>query len=263
MTFRRELLSGSIHEISSTLFDEDENLVFAFGLNRILASAPNKAIRVKRASDETELDIGWDSNGNFDISAYSSFISGTTGVIVKWYDQKSGNDCVLNDAIKAPVYNAGDSNYVPAIDFIGDKGFVSQTFPFSNLNASVFTVLNTYQREVSSHSLFDRYYSTSNGGGLLWAYNTPLRFSGFPYPLSVYANGEQLQQPFLLNAYESKSFVVHYRLSLALLDFAVGNASGFTSGGKYGQAEILVYRGDMSTKIGAITKRIMARHNIT
>ena len=55
------------------------------------------AIRVRRASDNTEQDIGFDGDGLLDESALATFCAGTDGFIRTWYDQ-SGNG---NDATQA------------------------------------------------------------------------------------------------------------------------------------------------------------------
>lgn len=62
---------------------------FAFGIRRLSGSYTGALIRIIRASDSTEMDIGYIGE-DLDASAVSSFCSGTTGYIVKAYDQ-SGN----------------------------------------------------------------------------------------------------------------------------------------------------------------------------
>jgi hypothetical protein len=57
---------------------------------RKLSLAATSAFRVKRTSDNSEQDIGFDVNGNLDTGSLTSFVGGATGRIVDWYDQ-SGN----------------------------------------------------------------------------------------------------------------------------------------------------------------------------
>ncbi len=63
-------------------------------------------LRIKRASDDGELDIGFDILGYLDEMAILSFCSGTTGNIVKWYDQ-SGNGLDLSHATGPAFFAAG------------------------------------------------------------------------------------------------------------------------------------------------------------
>jgi hypothetical protein len=53
------------------------------------------AIRVRRASDSAEQDIGFDGAGLLDTSALATFCAGTDGFVKTWYDQSgNGNDPV-------------------------------------------------------------------------------------------------------------------------------------------------------------------------
>lgn len=61
----------------------------AYGLRR-LYSAATWAIKVRRASDNATLDIGFDALGNLDLAALAAFSVGTTATVQVIYDQ-SGN----------------------------------------------------------------------------------------------------------------------------------------------------------------------------
>lgn len=62
----------------------------AYSLRKLKGSYSGSAIRVRRSSDNTEQDIGFDGNGNLNQSALTSFVGAGNGFIVTWYDQ-SGN----------------------------------------------------------------------------------------------------------------------------------------------------------------------------
>lgn len=62
----------------------------AYSLRKVKSNYNGSAIRVRRSSDNTELDIGFDSNGNLDTSALLSFVGSSKGYVSIWYDQ-SGN----------------------------------------------------------------------------------------------------------------------------------------------------------------------------
>lgn len=68
---------------------------------KLLTDVVGAAIRIQRASDNAQMDIGFTSDGELDVAAIGTFCSGTTGWIVKWYDQ-SGN----NRHVTAPFANA-------------------------------------------------------------------------------------------------------------------------------------------------------------
>lgn len=60
----------------------------AYSIRR-LRTASSLCLRVRRASDSAESDIGWSGN-DIDVAAITAFCSGTNGFVVTWYDQ-SGN----------------------------------------------------------------------------------------------------------------------------------------------------------------------------
>ncbi len=62
----------------------------AFSLRKLSSSYTGNAIKVRRASDNTEQDIGFSSSGGLDESALTSFCASTDCFVTTWYDQ-SGN----------------------------------------------------------------------------------------------------------------------------------------------------------------------------
>lgn len=87
------------------------NLVACYGTRRLVRGYTGNAIKVKRASDSTELDIGFLSDGALDAQSLDAFLYGTTGNVTVWYDQ-SGN---AYDATPT----AGYEPVIPQIDQLG------------------------------------------------------------------------------------------------------------------------------------------------
>jgi hypothetical protein len=82
------------------LLDEYSGAAAAYSLRLLRTEYTGSAIRVRRASDSEELDIGFAAN-ELDTSALTTFCSGTNGFVKTWYDQ-SGN---ANDATQATAAN--------------------------------------------------------------------------------------------------------------------------------------------------------------
>jgi hypothetical protein len=73
------------------ILDSYSGAAVAYSTSRRMSIAyTSSLIRVRRSSDNTEQDIGYDGSGNLDESALTSFIGANNGFIVKIYDQ-SGN----------------------------------------------------------------------------------------------------------------------------------------------------------------------------
>jgi hypothetical protein len=62
----------------------------AYGLRKLYNSWLDPAIRVRRSSDDAQIDIRFDRNGNLDLAALLTFVGSGNGFVTTWYDQ-SGN----------------------------------------------------------------------------------------------------------------------------------------------------------------------------
>lgn len=71
------------------VLDGISNVAAAYSLRQLRTAYAGSAVRVRRSSDSTEQDIGFVA-GEFDSSAFTTFVGGGTGFVKTWYDQ-SGN----------------------------------------------------------------------------------------------------------------------------------------------------------------------------
>ena len=62
----------------------------AYSLRKLRSTYTGFAIRVRRSSDNTETDIGFDSSDGLDTTSLTSFVGAGSGFVTTWYDQ-SGN----------------------------------------------------------------------------------------------------------------------------------------------------------------------------
>lgn len=75
----------------SLLLDQyGEDVLAAYSFRKLSSSYTGSAVRVRKVPTLTEQDIGFDSNGNLDTAALTSFLGTDDGFISVWYDQ-SGN----------------------------------------------------------------------------------------------------------------------------------------------------------------------------
>ena len=85
-------INGQDLVTASLLLDSfGANVLAAYSFRKLSSSYSGDAVRVRRTSDNTEQDIGFDSNGNLDTSSLTTFLGSSDGYISKWYDQAGNN----------------------------------------------------------------------------------------------------------------------------------------------------------------------------
>src|SRR4029077_4810069 len=104
----------------------------AYSFRKLRDAYAGPAIRIRRASDNVEMDFGF-LGADFNAPAAPSFIGGSSGFIAKWYDQ-SGNAL---DVIQAT------SSTQPSYSAAGLNGFASALFdrPDEQLSKSSFDIV--------------------------------------------------------------------------------------------------------------------------
>lgn len=112
------------------LLDLYPGAAVAYSLRKLRAAYTGSAIRVRRASDNTEQNIGFDGLGNLNTSALTAFCSGTNGFVTTWFDQSGNNQNVIQAAaVSQPQIVASGSVILeggfPAVKFDGSNDFLN------------------------------------------------------------------------------------------------------------------------------------------
>ena len=112
------------------LLDLYPGAAVAYSLRKLRTAYIGNSIRVRRASDNTEQNIGFDSLGNLDTSALTAFCSGTNGFVTIWFDQSGNSQNVIQaTAISQPQIVASGSVILeggfPAVKFDGSNDFLN------------------------------------------------------------------------------------------------------------------------------------------
>jgi hypothetical protein len=118
-----------------------------YSMRRSLAAYSGAAIRIRRASDDTEEDIGFDGVGDLDVASAATFIGASTGYITTWYDQ-SGNsrDLVALSQANQPVFSSSNTvwNSKPVLgDASTSIKFQNTSFPSIAVGTG-FTIFAAY-----------------------------------------------------------------------------------------------------------------------
>jgi len=148
------MMAGGI--ITPLLLDLYPGAIGAWSLRKLRNGYSGSAIRVRRASDNAEQNIGFDINGDLNTAALSAFCTGTNGFVTTWYDQASNKNGLQTAATSQPkIYDSVTGvltqNGKPAVSFDGvddffDCGLINGgTKPanFSSMNVSRYSNLAT------------------------------------------------------------------------------------------------------------------------
>lgn len=71
----------------------------SYSLRKMRVAYTGYAIRVRRSSDDTTLDIGFNSNGTLDTTSLLSFVGANDGYVSIWYDQSTNGKNATQTAL--------------------------------------------------------------------------------------------------------------------------------------------------------------------
>ena len=183
-----------INEVWSSyayLLDDYSGAAAAYSLRLLRSAYTGSAIKVRRASDNTEQDIGF-VNNELDVSTLESFCSGTNGFVTTWYDQSgngynatqttaanqpqivSSGSAILDNGKPAALFN-GSSNYLITANYnfsATDKIYTAVVANSETNNATRLTFAlsdnSTYRSFAASYfqatGRFAAQFSTNNTG---------------------------------------------------------------------------------------------------
>lgn len=90
MSIKLGLLASSQQQAAVPLLDLYPGAFAAYSLRKLRTAYTGSAIRVRRSSDNTQIDIGFNGTGGLDTTALTTFVGAGNGFVTIWYDQ-SGN----------------------------------------------------------------------------------------------------------------------------------------------------------------------------
>jgi len=207
------------------LLDTYGGAAAAYSVRRLSSTYEGSLMEVRRSSDNTVQDIGYDSNGDLDTTSLLSFVGAEDGFVRTWYDQSgNGNDATQTTTSSQPqIVSSGNlilENSKPALSCNGTSHFmeINTALSYTNQdNNSVYAIsksTNTNTRErivfggIGVSTRFNlAYESTSNGitytnsSGFSNGVFTSTSLRGSQFLLygdkngttqEIYANGESL-----------------------------------------------------------------------
>jgi len=138
---------GDYFTQNTPLLDTYSGAAAAYSLRKLSSSYSGSAIRVRRSSDNTEQDIGFNVFGELDTVSLLAF-AGTGDAFVKtWYDQASTNDATQTTTANQPkIVSSGAvivENGKPAVEFDGSSNILDASLTIPNDFTAIITGLST------------------------------------------------------------------------------------------------------------------------
>lgn len=254
------------------LLDSYEGAAAAYSLRRLRSAYTGPAVRVRRESNNDELDIYFDGQGNLDTASLEAFCAGTNGFVKVWYDQgQGGNDAEqIATGAQPKIVSSGSvltENGLPTVQFIDSTFEVGSTDLYGQTN---FDAYIAYSTSDTSYILFG---DSTVGGKFSYVINssetsTALQ-SGYN-ETSLYVNGAEVSidaatttREDLYNAcvLGTMTLEVHQgHTTSSWVDFKISAYSGRKLTGNV--SEIILYGSDQSAKRTGIETNINDFYNI-
>ncbi len=158
MSLDLDLLLSESSSFTTGLLEFYPGAAAAYSLRQLRRSVSPYAIRVRK-SDDTEQDIGFNSNGELDTNALLAFADTGDEWVWVWYDQSSnGNDAEQTTKANQPkIVSSGliiAENGKPALEFNGVSSYMEA--------ADVTTTQPTTFSLVATHDASTVYYFDGN-----------------------------------------------------------------------------------------------------
>ena len=245
------------------LLDDYPGAAAAYSLRRLDSTYTGSSIRVRRASDNAEQDIGFNDN-ELDTSALATFCAGTNGFVKTWYSQTKSNDATQTSTGSQPkIYDSATGvvteNGKPALAFSSSFFQIAITASAGNISAFAVTT-NTATNSFLFDSPTGRFILDGRGGSRGVYYDGSWRGTMHS------GSGQQLQSIFAVSASSGSSYVNSSAINTSLTynQVALGGTSvlGTGTGGAAAYyvagtvQAFIIYTSDQSTNRTGIETNI-------
>jgi hypothetical protein len=141
------------------LLDTYTGAAAAYSVRKLDKDYTGYCMKVRRASDDAEADIGFDGSGDLDTAAIATHCGASAGYVSVWYDM-SGNSINATQATASAqpqIYNGTaviTENGQPALQWDGTNTFLRNS-TLQTSGAHTLVSVNKYTQEVNENALYD------------------------------------------------------------------------------------------------------------
>lgn len=251
------------------LLDTYTGATAAYSVRKLRNAYSGSAIRVRRSSDNTEQDIGFDTNGNLDESALTTFVGAGNGFVTTWYDQSgNGHNLAQSTALNQPqIVGSGTvlkRNSKPILQTDGNSFLTNSTIPsWGSVNSTFCNLYLTSTRGViammsSFNANLNQYFPSRqiNGTNRYYDSVTDITASALPTALNLISIFENSG---VLNVWENNTQLVNNgtadtATATGLYLFRRAAGSGLLNG--YGIPEVIIYSSNQLSNRAGINSNI-------
>ena len=251
------------------LLDTYGSAAAAYSVRKLRTLYTGNAIRVRRSSDNTEQDIGFDINGNLNESALTTFVGANNGFVTTWYDQ-SGNSHNLaqSTALNQPqIVSSGTvlkRNSKPILQTDGNSFLTNSTIPsWGSVNSIFFNLYLTSTRgNVAMMSSFNASYNQhfpsrqANGNNRYYDSLSDITANALPTGLNLISIFENTG---VLNVWENNSQLVNNGTAdtaTATGLYLFRRAAGTALPNGYAIPEVIIYSSNQISNRNGINSNI-------
>ena len=264
----------SISDVTSLLLDTYTGATAAYSLRKLRNAYTGSAIRVRRSSDNTSQDIGFDVNGNLDTVSMLSFVGAGNGFVSIWYDQSgNSNNLTQNTLSNQPsivlsgVLNTQNSKPVLITD--GNSFMSNGSSPLNGTTNSIFATIKLTSTRglfamMSGTSNYNQHWPSRDGSGNNRYYDSgSSNITASPLPngynlinlhenvsgITVYENNSNLTTNFAHDTASSTGIVIFRRFDGG--GYYMPNGSGYSELVMYGNTSKLSDNAGISANINS------------
>lgn len=258
------------------LLDTYSGAAVAYSLRKLRTAYTGNAITVRRSSDNTSQQIGFDSNGNLDTTSLLSFVGAGNGFVTTWFDQSGNNNNASSSTLAEQPQIVSGGNLIlvngkPSISFDGTNDYMNYSIITCSSNHYNFTVIKRDTPGVRMFGLSGRDFA-SKYLMTLWSDNN-FYFQGKNLYYIASTSTDTTTNQILLTGVNNAGVLNIYKNS-NIINTTLVNDNGITAttnslgnynGNLFSNAkiqEIVFYNNDQSSNRTSISSNINSHYTI-
>lgn len=268
MSIKLGLLASSQQQAEPDLLDTYSGAAAAYSLRKLRTSYSGSAVRVRRSSDNAEINIGFISNGELDVINLTTFCGISNGFVTTWYDQSgNGLNAIQTTAGSQPkIVNSGNvilQGTKPTLLFDGINDYIDASGVTTGYPKTIFLISKFTSIIPTESVIFD---SVTTNQTIFYKDVANNAILGFGIILDTsYDITTNFNLYSIFHKNTSPNFYVNSNLFLSNPDFGANSFNGIRIGAARGSAS-LFYNGNIGEFIvygsNQLSNRIGIENNI-